>query len=126
VHQHTLTDMFANLGVATAAKTPSGDPRATGHYLRQFGPTGAETVAVHSRRLSSNRGNAYLNPLSVVGREVAESFILPNWDCKPSGGEKKADTGTGGSPACRVQAPFTFKGGSRAFPHVEAADYSRK
>jgi phospholipid/cholesterol/gamma-HCH transport system substrate-binding protein len=126
VHQHTLTDMFANLGVATAARTASGDPRATGHYLRQFGPTGAETVAVHPRRLSSNRGNAYLNPLSVVGRELAQSLILPNWDCKPSGGEKKADTGTGGSAACRVQAPFTFKGGARAFPHVEAADYSNK
>ena len=125
MHQHTLTDMFANLGVATAARTSSGDPRATGHYLRQFGPTGSETLAAHPRRLAGNRGNAYLNPLSVVGREVAQSFILPNWDCKPSNGPKNADTGTGGSPACRVQSPFTFQGVQRAFTHVNSADYSR-
>src|SRR3712207_9000252 len=42
-HQHTLTDVFANLGVATKAQTTSRDPRAPGHYLRQFGPSGAET-----------------------------------------------------------------------------------
>nr|MDQ4041790.1 MCE family protein [Actinomycetota bacterium] len=72
-HQATLTDMFANLGVATGAKTASGDPRATGHYLRQFGATGVETIAVHQRRLSSNRGNAYFNPLAVTGAEIART-----------------------------------------------------
>ncbi len=29
-HQHTLVDMFANLGVATQATTSSNDPQATG------------------------------------------------------------------------------------------------
>ena len=129
-HQHTLTDMFANLGVATAATTPSGDPRATGHYLRQFGTSGAETVAVHQRRLSSNRGNAYLNPLSATGRAIAETAILPNWDCRNTNvsvnqGEKSADTGSGGTPACRIQSPYAFKGQANAFTHVEPSDYSR-
>jgi phospholipid/cholesterol/gamma-HCH transport system substrate-binding protein len=124
VHQHTLTDMFANLGVATAARTRSGDQNATGHYLRQFGPSGVETAAIHSRRLAGNRGNAYINPLGVVGRELAQTFILPSFDCRNSGGPKPADTGTGGTPACRVQQPFVFKGVAQgAFPHVTAANY---
>jgi phospholipid/cholesterol/gamma-HCH transport system substrate-binding protein len=123
-HIHTLTDMFANLGVATAARTSSGDPRATGHYLRQFGPQGLETVAIHRSRVASNRGNAYINPLGVTGRELAQSFILPSFDCRNSGGPKPADTGTGGSPACRVQQPVVFNGVAQgAFPHVTAASY---
>jgi virulence factor Mce-like protein len=132
-HQHTLTDMFANLGVATAATTPSGDPHATGHYLRQFGPTGLETIAAHPRRLSSNRGNAYLSPLSVTGREIVQSGILPNWDCKNTGvagnGERRADPGgpggAGSAPACRIQNPYVFKGSRGAYPHVEPSNYSR-
>jgi virulence factor Mce-like protein len=132
-HQATLTDMFANLGVATAATTPSGDPRATGHYLRQFGPTGLETIAVHPRRLSSNRGNAYLNPLSVAGRAVAQSTILPNWDCKNTGaagnGERPAEPGgpggAGGAVACRIQSPYAFKGSTGSFTRVAPSDYSR-
>jgi virulence factor Mce-like protein len=124
-HQHTLTDMLANLGVATAARTASGDPRATGHYLRQFGPTGAETLAIHRQRLASNRGNAYIDALGVIGRELATTAILPNWDCRNAGGEKAADTGTGGTPACRVQRPIAFQGKTLAFPHVDAANYAR-
>ena len=42
-HQHTVSDMFANLGGSTAARTASAVPGAPGHYLRQFGPAGAET-----------------------------------------------------------------------------------
>ena len=131
-HQHTITDMFANLGVATAATTPSGDPRATGHYLRQFGPQGLETVAVHPRRLSTNRGNSYYNPLGVIGPQIAQTGVLPAWDCKNTGvagtGERPADPGTGGQgaqAACRLQPPYAFKGQTRAFPHVERSNYGR-
>jgi ABC-type transporter Mla subunit MlaD len=81
-HEHTLTDIMANLGVATNAKTSSTDPQATGHYLRQFGPSGAETAAIYPTRLSSNRGNAYINPLALVGPDVARKGIIPSFDCR--------------------------------------------
>lgn len=114
IHQHTLTDMFANLGGATAAKgIPTTAPGATGHYLRQFGPTGPETVAVHPSRLSSNRGNAYPNPLFLANPTVQEKG-LPSWDCKRAGGA--AD--------CYEQDPFSFQGETLKFPHVNRADYS--
>ncbi len=123
--EHTLTDMFANLGVATQAKTSSRDPRATGHYLRQYGPTGAETAAIHPRRLSSNRGNAYINPLAIVGPETGRRGILAAWDCVNAGGEKPATEGAQGTPACEVQDPYRFQGKLQRFPHVDREDYSK-
>src|SRR4051794_16451512 len=125
---HTLTDIMANLGVATAARTKSSDPRAPGHYLRQYGPSGAETVAVHPKRLSSNRGNTYVNPLeatSAISEAAFKSGILPSFDCRNAGGEKPATGGPTGSPPCRVQKPYRFQGRLTRFPHVEREDYSK-
>ncbi len=137
-HEHTLTDIMANLGVATSARTTTSDPNATGHYLRQFGPQGAETVAVHPRRLSSNRGNAYIHPLNIVGPEQARKSIIPSFDCKNAGGDKEAESraakprqsvnppvGQMASPACTTQGPYRFQGRLQRFPHIEREDYSR-
>ena len=127
-HQHTLTDMFANLGVATQARTASSDPRATGHYLRQFGPQGTETIAIHPRRLASNRGNAYFHPITALTGPEFSQRGPPAWDCANTGrGEKPADPpGTpGGTPSCRVQGPLTFQGVAQRFPHVLASNYSQ-
>ena len=129
-HQHTLSDIMANLGVATKATTSSRDPKATGHYLRQFGPSGAETAAIHPNRLSSNRGNTYFNPLSLVGAEQSKRGINAAFDCKnttPDGSDKeKPDTGgTPATPACFIQPPFNFQGKLLRFPHVEREDYSK-
>ena len=122
-HQHTLVDLFANLGVATHAKTGSRDPQATGHYLRQFGPSGAETLAVHPRRLSSNRGNAYINPLSLTGREQAERGIIQAFDCKNVSGDEDKPSNED-SPACFNQKPFGFQGRLQKFPNVGREIYS--
>jgi phospholipid/cholesterol/gamma-HCH transport system substrate-binding protein len=129
-HQHTLTDLFANLGVATSARTTSRDPRATGHYLRQFGPSGAETAAVHPNRLSSNRGNAYINPLSLIGPDQSRRGIIPAYDCRNAtpDGSDKPDPNSGSpqaTPACFNQAPYAFQGRLTKFPHVEREDYSK-
>lgn len=111
VHIYTLSDMFANLGVATAAKVPRPSQGANGHYLRQFGPSGTETVSIYPTRLPSNRGNAFLNPLGVLSSPQGAKFkVPPNFDCRPSGGEKEPTTGTSGTPGCHVQKPFEFKG----------------
>lgn len=122
--QQTLVDVFANLGVATAAKSSSSDPQATGHYLRQFGPTGAETASVFPDRLSSNRGNTYFNPLELTGPRQAARGINPTFDCDNAGGEKDATDGAEGSPPCKIQPSYSFQGATQAFPHVNAEDYS--
>ena len=129
-HQHTLTDLFANLGVATKAQTTSRDPRATGHYLRQFGPSGTETAAIHPNRLSSNRGNTYINPLSLTGPDRAKKGIVDAFDCRNAteDGSDKPDPNTGSpqaTPACFNQAPYAFQGRLTKFPHVEREDYAK-
>jgi phospholipid/cholesterol/gamma-HCH transport system substrate-binding protein len=129
-HQHTITDLFANLGVATKATTTSRDPRATGHYLRQFGPSGAETAAIHPNRLSSNRGNTYINPLSLVGPDRSKKGIIDAFDCKNAtpDGSDKPDPNSGSpqaTPACFNQPPYLFQGRLTKFPHVEREDYSK-
>jgi len=121
-HQYTLTDMFANLGVATAAKTTSLVDGAPGHYLRQFGPTGVETAAIHTNRVSGNRGNAYLNPLGVTGPQIAAKGALPSFDCNHVGGERPAG-GTPAAPACWVQHAYQYGGKTTALPQITAESY---
>ena len=125
-HQHTVTDIFANLGVAISARTQSRDPQATGHYLRQFGVTGADSASVQPNRREENRGNTYINPLSLVGAERAAKGIIDSYDCKnvPGAGENdKPDNAS--TPACFNQAPYQFQDSLRKFPHVEREDYSK-
>ena len=119
-HEHTLTDIMSNLGVATNAKTSSNDPNATGHYLRQFGPSGAETAAIYPSRLSSNRGNAYINPLSLVGAKRVKDRIPESFDCANAGGEREPG-GTPSAPAC-VEAP-RYGDELTKFPQIEAEQY---
>ena len=114
-HTYTLSDMLSNLGVATAARTTSRDPRATGHYLRQFGPTGVESFGGARTRIASNRGNAYINPMDLADPEQGRSGITAAWDCA------NADGSSG--PKCRVDEPYTFQGQTRKFPHVQAERY---
>ena len=134
-HEQTVTDIFANLGVATSARTDTRDPNANGHYLRQYGVSGAETAAIFPNRLASNRGNAYINPLSLVGPEIAQRSIIASFDCRNAGGDKPADpraaprqsVGTPNqmaSPACATQGPYPFKGKLSRFPHIERDTYS--
>jgi virulence factor Mce-like protein len=127
LHVHTLSDMFANLGVATAAKVAHPAPGTVGHYLRQFGPIGPESVAIQPTRSSSNRGNAYLGPLSVLTSPEAQKYkSLPAFDCRNAGGEKEPSTGPVGAPGCRVQQPTEFGGGPpTAYPRLSAQPYDR-
>jgi ABC-type transporter Mla subunit MlaD len=126
INQGQISDFFANGGGALADTTqsPSG---GTGHYLRQFGPTGAESAAIYRERLATDRGNAYLAPGDLFDTpEVQPSLMFPNFDCRASGGEKPSPyPAQDGDPGCRVSKKFNFQNRLQGqFPHVEAADYS--
>ncbi|WP_354702141.1 hypothetical protein DSM112329_02494 [Paraconexibacter sp. AEG42_29] len=114
-HSYTLTDMFSNLGVATAAKTASRDPKATGHYLRQYSLIGTESLGGAAKRIASNRGNAYLNPLALTGRVTGEAGIFPAWDC--------ANATPNVGPPCRIDPGYRFQDQLRRFPHVQSETY---
>ena len=131
-NQFQLADFLSN-GAGALADTTVAPGGGVGHYLRQFGPTGAESAAVYRSRLSSNRGNSYFQGMDLFPVKEGVPFLMfPNWDCKPSGGERPAPAAGGSpvgaaAPGCWVQKKIQFQDKLQAqFPHVEAADYSTK
>jgi virulence factor Mce-like protein len=116
VHQHLVADFLGNGAGGTKDTVPAVGPNETGHYLRQLGPTGAESLGVHPRRLPSNRGNAYL-PAIIPGRDSAIEKIFPNWDCLPANnfapGSQATPVGRApgppARPACFVRENFDFQ-----------------
>ena len=123
LNQMQVTDFISN-GAGALADTTASITGGVGHYLRQLGPSGPETIGVHRERLESNRGNSYFLPGDLFATPRAAEFLIePSWDCNHVGGEVKPDAETKG---CWVPANQTFQGKLQGrFPHVEAADYSK-
>jgi hypothetical protein len=127
---------FLNYGAAALAAKTDSPGGGVGHYLRQFGPLGAESAAMYPERLSTNRGNTYIDPMDLAAtvKDAGQAYnrfkITGQFDCTNSG-VKPAPTD--GSPGCFVQnhnpfdpTPFTFQNKVQgAFPHVEANDYTQ-
>ena len=120
--QFQVSDFLTN-GAAALADTEPSTSGGIGHYLRQIGPVGAESLAIYRERPASNRGNSYPGPLALFG-DLEGKGIWPNYDCKPSGGETPPKNG---NPGCRVAHKQDYGQGLQgSFPHVRAADYSAK
>jgi phospholipid/cholesterol/gamma-HCH transport system substrate-binding protein len=139
-HQQLTSDFISNGAAGLASKTLSFSGNGTGHYLRQFGPVGPETLSFAPQRDADNRGNTYPPPLWLAdpsaftaGGKFPGSFALPSWDCNASGspGGKPA-TGaptmfTQGEQACWVAPPLgPLVGQSGKFPRINKASYSNK
>jgi phospholipid/cholesterol/gamma-HCH transport system substrate-binding protein len=120
LHQHTVSDFITDGGAALADTTATTTPGALGHYLRQFGPVGAESAAIWPERIPSNRGNAYLPPLSIAWKDSFQKGMLPSFDCNNSNGEQPTKTGLGGAAACWVAPPTSYQGKSERFNHIGA------
>ena len=129
VHQQLISDFISNGAYGFAATTPSfggaglscnGTP--CGHYLRQFGPTGQETLGIFPNRDSNNRGNTYPPPLWLSDPQVLMKGNNPAWDCNNTGGQHGA---SGSQEACWVAPPLPgAKPGQ--IPHLVQAQYSSK
>ena len=143
LHQQLIADFISNGAAGIAAKTTTFSGDGTGHYLRQFQPTGAETLSFAANRDSSNRGNTYPPPLWLAdsrdfsaGGKNTGSFALPSWDCNNTGagGDGSQPAGPGApsvtqtaTPACWVAPPLaSMLGQSGKFPRIGPATYSNK
>jgi len=130
VNQLLVGDFLGYAATGLADTVPSAPPGETGHYLRQLGVQGTESLGIHQNRLSSNRGNAYLPPVPTASRTAAK-LSLPSWDCKPSGGEvdprpAQGPGGAGAQVGCWVAPKLTLKGKLQGqLPHIEREDYGR-
>jgi phospholipid/cholesterol/gamma-HCH transport system substrate-binding protein len=118
--QYQVSD-FLTFGAAALADTTSSASGGVGHYLRQFGPTGAESAAIYRQRLKTNRGNSYVEPGSLFG--ATTSLVTPSWDCANTGGDHPP---TKDEPGCQTDKNMTFQGRLQThFPHIEGASYAK-
>jgi virulence factor Mce-like protein len=135
-NQHLTSDFISNgaggLGDTTPLPPDAIARGEIGHYLRQNNPSGAESLMVMNQRPPGARGNAYVPPLGLQGRNHSKYNIFPSWDCKnaPKGaGYEATDTESPteaqqNGPSCWTQAlPLTS--GPGQLPHIAPADYSK-
>jgi virulence factor Mce-like protein len=112
---------FISYGGAALADTTASPGGGVGHYLRQFGPLGAESAAIYPERVPTNRGQTYVGPRDLFGPEAMTYLDSPSTDCSNTGGEHPPSQG---NPGCYKRAPMRFQGRLQGdFPHVQAADY---
>ncbi len=126
------TSMFlGNPGSALAATQaqPAGNGQV-GHYLRVFGPTGAETLATFAQRPATDRGNTYVGPNSLQGELLTKNLVaFPSFDCNNTGGEHGPTAGNPaqpGQPGCTLDRPINFQGALQKYPHVQANNYDKQ
>jgi phospholipid/cholesterol/gamma-HCH transport system substrate-binding protein len=141
LHQQLISDFISNGAGSLAAKTTSATGSGSlGHYLKQFGPVGAETLSFAANRDPNNRGNTYPPPLWLAdarafsaGGKFPGSFAFPSWDCTNAGGDKPAagvpTQFTEGQQACWTAPPLSQllgQNNASRFPQVKPAKYSSK
>lgn len=128
--QRGVADFLGNGAAGLADRTATATPEEVGHYLRQFGPTGAETIAIYPDRPAASRGNAYLLPGGLSGTKRARMMIFPNFDCHnaaPASIDKPPAVDSSGAAACFVQAPPAYPpGNTRGYPKLGKADYDKR
>jgi phospholipid/cholesterol/gamma-HCH transport system substrate-binding protein len=115
---------FISYGAAALADTTTSPGGGVGHYLRQFGPTGAESAAIYPERIKTNRGSTYLGPQHLFGPQAFTHLMGPSTDCSNAGGDHGPQNG---EPGCWKHDASQFGGRLQGdFPHVEARDYTKK
>jgi phospholipid/cholesterol/gamma-HCH transport system substrate-binding protein len=133
-YQRDTADFISNGAGGLADTVPTATSDEIGHYLRQFGPKGAETVGMYPNRPAASRGNAYLTPTALSGVQHDQWMIFPNHDCNNTGvGPYKTpvpDTPNAqypnAMPSCFVQTPPVWPpGNQRQYPIIGPADYSK-
>jgi phospholipid/cholesterol/gamma-HCH transport system substrate-binding protein len=128
-HQTTVSDFFSNGAGAIADTVQTRTEEERGHYLRQWGPTGQETLAMWASRIASNRGNTYPLPTGGSGHDHAKYKIDASFDCKNTGQPTPYLTqlpDSDADPSCYEMPPPAYPpGNTRKYPHIERADYAK-
>jgi virulence factor Mce-like protein len=131
LHQQLISDFISNGGTPLSAfTTAEGGSGLTcnglpcGHYLRQFGVSGQETLGIYQNRDPNNRGNTYLDPLWGTNPNNFIQDVPASWDCNNSGVHGPQGDQPSGSPACWIAPPLgRFLHQKHKFPHILQAKY---
>ena len=133
-HQQLISDFITAGGASLFPRTASFGQYGTGHYLRQFGPSGNETLSFQqSGRDPNNRGNTYPEPLWLPAGEPRDFTMgnLPAWDCRNSGAggngtTKGTPSGPNAEQPCWVQPPVRGAPGKYKIAALKARTFSSK
>jgi hypothetical protein len=134
LHQQLISDFISQGGTAIAATTTSFSGGGIGHYLRQFSPTGPETLSFAPNRDQNNRGDTYPQSLWLDDPRNFTNGNYAAWDCKntgkPGDGSQPASgppaPTPGSSEACWVSPPLPGASGPSQTPHLLAKQYPSK
>jgi phospholipid/cholesterol/gamma-HCH transport system substrate-binding protein len=111
-YPRTIVGSLANLGAAANATIPISGKRV--HIVRGEFIVADEDVLGYSKRLPGNRYNPYPAP-------DAFTHLLPSqqsFGCAHTANPQTTPK-IGGAPPCIEQAPWSFDGKARSYPHVE-------
>jgi phospholipid/cholesterol/gamma-HCH transport system substrate-binding protein len=124
-YNQPITSNFFSAGITGLTDTTTAISGGTGHYLRQFGPTGPDTVALSPTRQSFVRGTSYPYGANLAIPEMGKFLIIPNHDCANAGGETlPKDDPIDGHAGCFVEP--AAPGQPQGTPQVGSkADYSK-
>src|SRR5947209_2715891 len=136
-HQQLISDFISDGGASFFARTNSFGGNGVGHYLRQWGPSGPETLSFTSAggRDTNNRGNTYPAPLWLPSGNYAQQDFakgnLPAWDCRNTGAGGDGSTpavtsGPNAHQSCWVQPKLPGSPGAYKIPQINSAKYSSK
>jgi virulence factor Mce-like protein len=131
LHQQLTSDFITSGAVGFFPRTTTFGGDGTGHYLRQFGPSGPETLSFYPKRDKNNRGNTYPSPLWLPSGNP-EDFTkgnMPAWDCRNSstGGDTSGTpSGPNAEQPCWTQPVLPGAPGPYKVPPITAAHYSSK
>src|SRR5579884_1758302 len=125
IHQPLLSDFISDGAAGLEATTLAFGGGSVGHYLRQFGPTGAETLAIQPTRDANSRGNTYPPPIWLNTAEDFANSTFPSWDCKNTGGDHGIKPGPGptAQQACWTAPVLPGAAGQYQIPHLMSATY---
>ena len=134
LHQQLVSDFISQGGATLAGTTTAFSGGGIGHYLRQFSPTGPETLSFASNRDTGNRGNTYPAPLWQADPRNPQNGNFASWDCKNTGAPGDGSEPASGPPApapgsteaCWVAPALPGASGQYQIPHILAAQYPDK
>jgi virulence factor Mce-like protein len=131
LHQQLTSDFITAAAASFFARTSTFGGNGTGHYLRQFGPTGPETLSLAPKRDQNNRGNNYPSPLWLPSgnTSVGPNGNLPAWDCKNSstgGNTSGTPSGPNAEQPCWVQPVLPGSPQQYKVAPISPAKYSSK
>jgi ABC-type transporter Mla subunit MlaD len=124
-YKHELTATMANLASISNARLPTNAEGVQVHYLRAMGPFTPESLATFPGRTTTNRSNAYSQPLS----SKALASGLPSFNAAGCGSGVTAtlDPTTPSDPAFKARTERTKNGkGETVSPQLLAEENEKR